>query len=52
MSVMKVTARKMCAAKIVESVIEKFVRAGIDLKSVTLEQFKRGITEAVRQLAS
>lgn len=48
---MKESIRQLRPSEIVESVIEKFVRAGIDLKNVTLEQFKRGISEVVRNLA-
>jgi hypothetical protein len=49
--VMKAPARKMRPIEIVETVIEKFVRAGVDLKTVTLEEFKRGISQVVRQMA-
>lgn len=49
---MKASALIMRPTKIVESVIQKFLHAGIDLKTVTLEQFKTGISEVVRQLAS
>ncbi len=48
---MKAPTRKMRPTEIVKCVIEKFLRAGIDLKTVTLEQFKKGISEIVRHLA-
>ncbi len=48
---MKVASRKMRPQEIVEIAIRKFTRAGIELRSVTLEQFKAAISEVVRQLA-
>lgn len=48
---MKVSIRKMRPQEIVEIAIHKFTQAGIELRSVTLEQFKTAISEVVRQLA-
>lgn len=40
----------LCPAEIVDSLVERMIQTGVDLKTVTLEDFKRTFAEAIRRM--
>lgn len=40
----------LCPAEIVNGLVERMLQSGVDLKTVTLEEFKRTFAETVRRM--
>ena len=47
---MKLTVNRPTPTEIVATVVESLVHSGIDLKSVTLDEFKQRLKETIRSM--